>query len=102
MLTDKQTDSLDLYYNQDLSLAEIAEHLHITRQGVRDNIKRGEKQLLEYEENLGLANKFASIMSICDSINENIETLQTAGLADSAVKCVLDISSNIKKIENLI
>ena len=42
MLTDKQRDVIELYYNQDLSLAEIAEHEQITRQGVRDNIKRGE------------------------------------------------------------
>lgn len=59
LLTQKQSDALDLYYNQDLSLSEIAQHLGITRQGVRDNIKRGEKQLLGYEEELGLAGKFA-------------------------------------------
>ena len=40
MLTDKQRDLIDLYYNEDLSLAEIAEHESITRQGVRDGIKR--------------------------------------------------------------
>lgn len=50
MLTDKQRDVIELYYNQDLSLAEIAEHEQITRQGVRDNIKRGEAFLLEMEE----------------------------------------------------
>ena len=42
MLTDKQRDAIDLYYNQDLSLSEIAELQNITRQGVRDSIKRGE------------------------------------------------------------
>ena len=52
MLTDKQRDVIELYYNQDLSLAEIAEHEQITRQGVRDNIKRGEAFLLEMEEKL--------------------------------------------------
>ena len=45
LLTQKQNDALDLYYNQDLSLSEIAAHMGITRQGVRDNIKRGETQL---------------------------------------------------------
>ena len=61
MLTDKQRDVIDLYYNQDLSLAEIAEHEGISRQGVRDNIKRGEAFLLEMEEKLHLAQK----MGIC-------------------------------------
>ena len=49
MLTDKQRDVVELYYNEDLSLAEIAAHSGITRQGVRDSIKRAEGQLLEYE-----------------------------------------------------
>ena len=54
MLTDKQRDAIDLYYNQDLSLSEIAEHQEITRQGVRDSIKRGEVYLFELEDKLHL------------------------------------------------
>lgn len=42
MLTDKQREVTEFYYNDDLSLAEIADHCHITRQGVRDSIKRAE------------------------------------------------------------
>ncbi len=61
MLTDKQKEAIELYYNEDLSLAEIAEPLGISRQGVRDNIKRGEKQLLELEEKLGLVKRFMQI-----------------------------------------
>lgn len=52
MLTEKQRDVIDLYYNQDLSLSEIAEHEGITRQGVRDSIKRGEVFLFELEDKL--------------------------------------------------
>ena len=58
MLTDKQREVTEFYYNDDLSLAEIADHCHITRQGVRDSIKRAEAQLREYEEKLGLARRF--------------------------------------------
>ena len=54
LLTDKQRDMLELYYNDDLSLAEIAEHYEISRQGVHDSIKRGEDALNEYERVLGL------------------------------------------------
>lgn len=54
LLTDKQRDVIDLYYNQDLSLGEIAAHQQITRQGVRDSIKRGEEYLYELEDKLGL------------------------------------------------
>ena len=55
VLTEKQRDFLNYYYNDDLSLSEIAENEGITRQGVRDAIKRAEAQLYEMEEKLGFA-----------------------------------------------
>ena len=57
MLTDKQRQCIDDYYNNDLSLTEIAQNNNITRQGVRDIIKKGEKKLLKYEEKLAFMNK---------------------------------------------
>lgn len=53
LLTDKQVDVIDLYYNQNLSLSEIAEELNITRQGVRKSLVDGEKKLIDIEEKLG-------------------------------------------------
>ena len=58
MLTEKQRSFLEYYYNDDLSLSEIAENEGITRQGVRDAIKRAESQLLEMEAKLGAAERF--------------------------------------------
>lgn len=52
LLTEKQCELINDYYNNDLSLSEIAENNNITRQAVRDNIKKGEKKLFEYEEKL--------------------------------------------------
>lgn len=52
LLTEKQYEFIDDYYNNDLSLSEIAENNEITRQAVRDIIKKGEKKLFEYEEKL--------------------------------------------------
>ncbi len=54
LLTEKQKDTLDLYYNENLSLSEIAEDTNITRQGVRKILQDGEKKLLEFEEKLGV------------------------------------------------
>ena len=68
MLTEKQRDVVELYYNDDLSLSEIAENEGITRQGVRDSIKRAEAQLREYEEKLGLARRFVEIQAGLDEI----------------------------------
>lgn len=55
LLTEKQRDVLELYYNDDLSLAEIAQQYEISRQGVHDSIKRGEEALLSFEKVLGLS-----------------------------------------------
>lgn len=52
LLSKKQLEFIDDYYNNDLSLSEIAENDGITRQAVRDIIKKGEKKLFEYEEKL--------------------------------------------------
>ena len=52
LLTKKQYEFIDDYYNNDLSLSEIAENNNITRQAVRDIIKKGENKLFEYEEKL--------------------------------------------------
>ena len=52
LLTSKQQDILDLYYNQNLSLSEIADDLLITRQGVRKILVDGEKKLLDFEDKL--------------------------------------------------
>lgn len=57
LLTEKQETVLDDYYNNDLSLSEIAENNNITRQAVRDNIKKGEQKLFEFEEKLGVMKK---------------------------------------------
>lgn len=54
LLTEKQYNLLDDYYNNDYSLSEIAENLGITRQAVRDNLKKGENKLFEFEEKLGI------------------------------------------------
>ena len=57
LLTDKQYEFIDDYYNNDLSLSEIAENNNITRQAVRDVIKKGESKLFEFEEKLLIMKK---------------------------------------------
>lgn len=59
ILSKRRRDALDFYYNDDMSLSEIADEMNISRQGVRDLIKNAEEELAFYEEKLGLAKKFA-------------------------------------------
>ena len=58
VLTDRQKEFYDLYYNEDLSLGEIAENYGITRQGVRDVIVRAEAVLTELEDKTKLIKRF--------------------------------------------
>lgn len=58
LLTERQEEIVDLYYNNDLSMGEIAQSLGITRQGVYDNLKRSEKALYNIENKLGLVKRF--------------------------------------------
>lgn len=60
--------AIDLYYNEDLSLAEIADQSGITRQGVRDSIKRCEQQLFNFEKKLGLFKRFKELEDGLDEI----------------------------------
>jgi predicted DNA-binding protein YlxM (UPF0122 family) len=78
LLTDKQAETMELYYNEDLSLSEIAENLGITRQGVRDALVKGEKALLEAEEKLGLGKRIENLESRLKKINGLIKMSGTA------------------------
>ncbi len=98
MLTEKQREVIDLYYNQDLSLAEIAEQEGISRQGVRDNIKRAEAQLLEMEEKLHAAARFKQMMETFDEVNRllaEIEREYTALRRPSGVRRVRQIQEKL-------
>ena len=76
LLTEKQRMALDLYYNQDYSLAEIAENMDISRQGVRDFVKRGEQQLLEFEAALHLSGIFSDMTRNLDSLKDALSGIR--------------------------
>ncbi len=77
LLKDNQANVVDLYYNQDYSLSEIAEDMNISRQGVHDALKRAEKSLMEYEDKIKLHYKYdryskaaENILKLASSIND--------------------------------
>lgn len=88
LLTEKQYQALDDYYNNDMSLAEIAENTGISRQAVRDLIKKGEEKLFEYE----------GILKIMRKTQKNEKTLQ---LVLAQLSEIADISSE-KKINDIL
>ncbi len=78
VLTEKQREMLEQYYYDDLSLAEIAQNSGISRQGVRDSIKRGETAMLELEDKLGLARKTSELVDRVETIRANMQEIVVA------------------------
>lgn len=102
MLTEKQREAIEFYYNEDLSLSEISDHLGISRQGVRDNIKRAEAVLLELEDKLGLAKKFGQFRWDIDKITTDakailfyIEKYPQIDKIAAAAKNIIKVAQNI-------
>lgn len=75
VLTDRQKEFYDLYYNEDLSLSEIAENNGITRQGVRDVIVRAEGILTDLEDKTGLIRRFHAMRKQLQQVQENADAL---------------------------
>lgn len=91
VLKDRQKEIMELYYNNDFSLAEIASNIGISKQGVRDVIKRAENLLLEADKNLKIIDK-------SEKYNTNLkEIINCCELAKKAVltKDMEDIKKNI-------
>ncbi|MCR5149805.1 MAG: DNA-binding protein [Clostridiales bacterium] len=96
LLTEKQRNFLDYYYNDDLSLSEIAENEGITRQGVRDAIKRAQGQLEELESCLGLAQRFSDIKECVNRIIDFSDKITEYNLHHEISKELNDYSLEIK------
>lgn len=89
LLTKKQYEVLNHYYNEDLSLSEIAENSNISRQGVRDIIKKGESKLFEYEEKLSIMKKTQQNEKTIESILSRLSKLQE-NLSDKKIEKILN------------
>lgn len=70
LLTERKRSVMDMYYNEDFSLSEIAAEIDISRQGVRDIIKKSEEELFFYEERLGLAQKLKSVEQTASELSD--------------------------------
>ena len=102
MLTEKQRDVVELYYNEDLSLSEIAAHSQITRQVVRDSIKRAEGILLGLEERLGLAKRFRRIQEGLDLIIRDARDIRNYNDRFGTFREITDKTNEIIEIASTI
>ena len=89
LLTEKQLEILTDYYNNDLSLSEIAENNNITRQAVRDIIKKGENKLFELEEKLLIMEKMLKQEKVLQAVFEELSKIQDVA-SDKQVEKILN------------
>lgn len=106
-LTEKQREMIEMYYNQDLSLAEITEHVGITRQGVRDSIKRGEATLVDLEKKLGLAEWYRQVQDGLNVIEEQVGEIEYTNdkslyspSVGGNVKVIKQVLHNLDRLSN--
>lgn len=103
VLTPRQKEFYDLYYNEDLSLAEIAENNGITRQGVRDVIVRAEAILTDLEDKTGLIKRFHAMRKQLQEVEAAAEDILVRNTRyedpniDASARKILNISRQMEK-----
>lgn len=98
LITPRQRSCFGMHYNDDLSLAEIAELADISRQGVRDLIVRAEATLMETEEKLGFVKRFSEQKLVLDKMEAELRELigLTEGKGRALAELLLSELSGIR------
>ena len=99
LLTERQKEVMELYHEENLSLAEIAEEFGISRQGVHDALHKAEKSLENYEEKLGLVERFSRTSDAISEIDSRIEQLAEKASDTGFASDLKNIRSIIDKLE---
>lgn len=97
LLTPRQKEFFDLYYNEDLSLAEIAENAGISRQGVRDVIVRAESAMQEVEDKTGIIKRFLARSTHLDAISEAAGEIATINYRHYEDRRLADLAERIRR-----
>jgi len=98
LLGEHRRELIEMYYCEDLSLAEIAENSGISRQGVRESIKKSEADLRMFEEKLHLVEKFEAIRSHCAAQASELENVLPFLMDDKAKKTLSETAAYLRAI----
>lgn len=98
LLTPRQYEILDLHYNSDCSLGEIAGQLHISRQGVYDGVKKGKETLKNLEEKLGLVKRFKKHDTTLRGILAGLKMIQTENAQDDEKNILRSCMEELEKV----
>ncbi len=95
LLTDTQKEICDLYYNQNFTLTEIAEDMGITKQGVRDALKKSEKLLYKYEQALSIQKKNDKLGCL---VREITTIIQSATISEKEKTALINVANQINEL----
>jgi len=100
LLTERKREILDYYYNDDYSLSEISELTGISRQGVRDSIKKSEEEIYGYESKLRMVEKYEEASELCERVMVVIASFTKSNDAAVAVQTgeILPLLERLKVI----
>ena len=99
LLTESRARILSLYCEEDMSLAEIASLMGISRQGVHDAVQRAARQLEGYERKLGMAQRYRGIQADVRRARQCLESARASVEASPALREALDALDHIERIE---
>ena len=100
LLTERKREILDYYYNDDYSLSEISELTGISRQGVRDSIKKSEDEIYGYESKLKIVEKHEEVSGLCERAMAKVMQLAQSKDSDVSVRAneILSLLERLKII----
>ena len=99
LLTKRQREVMELYNDENLSLAEIASEFGISRQGVYDALKNGAKAWEDYESKLGLVKKFSASSQAIDEIDRKLDTIIDRTSDEGVIRELKEVKSIIDNLE---
>ncbi len=102
LLTRRQREAMRLYYEENLSLSEIAGEFSISRQGVHDSLRNGEKALKEYEKKLGLLERFRKSREAVRHIDSALDWIMERLEADDTDGRLKETAEEIRKVKDII
>lgn len=101
ILTERQREMLDYYYNDDMSLSEISDTVRISRQGVRSGIKKGTEILIDLESKLGLAKRFQRVQTQISDISIELKQLRTSLENPQTIEKINIIIAQLQNLEEI-
>lgn len=102
LLTRRQQDVMRLYHEENLSLSEIADEFSISRQGVHDSLRSGEKALKEYEKKLGLLERFRKSREAVDRIDAGLDIIADKLERVDEDGRLSEIAEDIRRVKDII